>query len=87
MDKNGPPPTYNQPPPAYNQAPSYNNATTITVTPASTHSVNTVIVSSGVGPAATRMCCPSCHADILTTVRHEPNTKTHMIALCLFCCM
>ncbi|XP_055917054.1 lipopolysaccharide-induced tumor necrosis factor-alpha factor homolog isoform X2 [Eupeodes corollae] len=38
-----------------------------------------------VGQTQSRVNCPSCHADVLTNVRYEPNTQTHLIALCLFC--
>ncbi|XP_005188383.1 lipopolysaccharide-induced tumor necrosis factor-alpha factor homolog [Musca domestica] len=37
----------------------------------------------GLGNQPTRMQCPSCHADIMTTVKHSANSRTHCWALCL----
>lgn len=39
-----------------------------------------------IGNQPSRMQCPSCHADILTTVKHTPNSRTHCwaLVLCLF---
>ncbi|XP_053962590.1 lipopolysaccharide-induced tumor necrosis factor-alpha factor-like isoform X3 [Anastrepha ludens] len=36
----------------------------------------------------TRIVCPSCHAQVLTTVKHQVTTRTHVWALilCLICC-
>uniref|UniRef100_A0A1B0FLU0 LITAF domain-containing protein n=1 Tax=Glossina morsitans morsitans TaxID=37546 RepID=A0A1B0FLU0_GLOMM len=44
------------------------------------------MVVLGNGP--THMICPSCRADIVTTVQHTPNFRTHCWAalLCLFVC-
>ncbi|XP_013108759.1 lipopolysaccharide-induced tumor necrosis factor-alpha factor homolog [Stomoxys calcitrans] len=41
-----------------------------------------------IGNQPTRMQCPSCHADIVTTVKHSANSRTHCWAfvLCLFIC-
>jgi lipopolysaccharide-induced tumor necrosis factor-alpha factor len=40
------------------------------------------------GPTPQTLICPSCHAQISTSVQTEPNTKTHLFALilCLFQC-
>lgn len=39
-----------------------------------------------VGPEPCRISCPSCRANITTSLRHESTTKTHVVALllCLF---
>ncbi|KAJ8726880.1 hypothetical protein PYW08_015277 [Mythimna loreyi] len=37
------------------------------------------------GPEPCSMTCPSCGASIVTTLRAEPTTKTHLMALCLCC--
>lgn len=41
-----------------------------------------------VGPDPVRIQCPSCGAQILTKMKYEPTTKTHVVALilCLFIC-
>ncbi|XP_057663068.1 lipopolysaccharide-induced tumor necrosis factor-alpha factor homolog [Diorhabda carinulata] len=41
-----------------------------------------------VGPSPTSTTCPSCHAQIVTSVETETTTKTHLFALllCLFGC-
>ncbi|CAD7076767.1 unnamed protein product [Hermetia illucens] len=41
-----------------------------------------------VGPDPVRCICPSCGAHILTKMKYEPNTRTHVVALilCLFIC-
>jgi len=48
----------------------------------------TVVITHGIpplGPQPTQITCPSCHATVLTNVRYEPNTKTHILALILCC--
>ncbi|XP_037822460.1 lipopolysaccharide-induced tumor necrosis factor-alpha factor homolog [Lucilia sericata] len=44
------------------------------------------LVAIGNGP--THIQCPSCHAEILTTVKHTANSRTHCwaLVLCLFIC-
>ncbi|XP_055696615.1 lipopolysaccharide-induced tumor necrosis factor-alpha factor homolog [Lutzomyia longipalpis] len=49
----------------------------------------TIIVSSpAVGPNSTSVICPSCRHSIMTNVRTESTTRTHVIAilLCVFLC-
>uniref|UniRef100_A0A453YNQ1 LITAF domain-containing protein n=1 Tax=Anopheles funestus TaxID=62324 RepID=A0A453YNQ1_ANOFN len=48
----------------------------------------TYVVSGATGPEPTRVFCPSCKADIVTTTEPQSNTKTHIYALllCLFLC-
>lgn len=47
----------------------------------------TVIVQTArMGPHPSMMTCPSCRASIQTTVKHEPSTKTHLIAVLLCAC-
>ncbi|XP_059611210.1 lipopolysaccharide-induced tumor necrosis factor-alpha factor homolog [Phlebotomus argentipes] len=49
----------------------------------------TVIVTSpAVGPSSTGIVCPSCRLSVMTNVRTESTTRTHVIAilLCVFLC-
>ncbi|XP_034110351.1 cell death-inducing p53-target protein 1-like [Drosophila nasuta] len=41
-----------------------------------------------IGSGPTRIRCPSCHADVVTTVKSTPSGRTHCWALilCLFVC-
>ncbi|XP_067632213.1 lipopolysaccharide-induced tumor necrosis factor-alpha factor homolog [Eurosta solidaginis] len=54
--------------------------------------VPTVIITTSaptqLGEEPTRTKCPSCHADILTTVDYTANSCTHIwaLVLCLFIC-
>ncbi|KAJ8970701.1 hypothetical protein NQ317_000599 [Molorchus minor] len=60
--------------------------------PAADHTTHTVIVTHAapliLGPNPSATVCPSCHAQITTTVETEATTKTHLFALllCLFGC-
>ncbi|XP_060535089.1 lipopolysaccharide-induced tumor necrosis factor-alpha factor-like [Cylas formicarius] len=74
------PPQHGYPPPPH---PGYAPPPTEQHTVIITHTTTT-----GLGPRPHGMRCPSCHADIVTTVETEPNTKTHLIALllCMFVC-
>lgn len=47
---------------------------------------NGITESGAVGPNPQPMTCPSCNATIVTQMRFESTTKTHIIAglLCLF---
>ncbi|XP_037926371.1 lipopolysaccharide-induced tumor necrosis factor-alpha factor homolog isoform X3 [Hermetia illucens] len=40
-----------------------------------------------VGPEPVRCVCPSCGAQIISKMKYEPTTKTHLIALLLCCCI
>ncbi|XP_030573042.1 lipopolysaccharide-induced tumor necrosis factor-alpha factor homolog [Drosophila novamexicana] len=49
------------------------------------------VAQNHLGRVPTVATCPSCQARLLTTVKHEPSTKTHLLALliCLvggICC-
>ncbi|XP_026313840.1 lipopolysaccharide-induced tumor necrosis factor-alpha factor homolog [Hyposmocoma kahamanoa] len=50
--------------------------------------VSPVVVSRPVGPKPSRTTCPSCRAEVVTSVKYAPTTKTHLIAilLCIFGC-
>ncbi|KAL1516817.1 hypothetical protein ABEB36_000670 [Hypothenemus hampei] len=71
-----PPAGFNPPPPQHSghPAPSHTVIVTTTATPIS------------LGPDPARMTCPYCHANIVTSVESEANSKTHLFAilLCLF---
>ncbi|XP_072385347.1 uncharacterized protein [Diabrotica undecimpunctata] len=75
----GPQPGFQMPPPGM---PQHDPQQTVIVT----HTVAQVPV----GPSPTSTTCPSCHAQIVTSVETETTTKTHLFALllCLFgCCL
>ncbi|XP_055854589.1 lipopolysaccharide-induced tumor necrosis factor-alpha factor homolog isoform X2 [Episyrphus balteatus] len=80
-------PGYSQPIPAqyYNgQQGGYNP--NLTQQPACVVITQQPIVAGPYVPIAqspSRLNCPNCHADVLTNVKYEPNTQTHLIALCL----
>ncbi|XP_017776199.1 PREDICTED: lipopolysaccharide-induced tumor necrosis factor-alpha factor homolog [Nicrophorus vespilloides] len=48
-----------------------------------------VHVMSNFGPDPQRCVCPSCHAEVLTSMKTQATTKTHLMALllCLFMCI
>lgn len=49
-----------------------------------------VVVEAGAvhyGPEGQNVTCPHCHAQVVTTVKAEATTKTHLIALLLCCCV
>ncbi|KAL1516818.1 hypothetical protein ABEB36_000670 [Hypothenemus hampei] len=50
--------------------------------------VTTTATPISLGPDPARMTCPYCHANIVTSVESEANSKTHLFAilLCLFIC-
>ncbi|KAH8375512.1 hypothetical protein KR093_001996, partial [Drosophila rubida] len=41
-----------------------------------------------VGPESTRVVCPNCHLEVMTTTEAKASTRTHVIAIlmCTFCC-
>ncbi|XP_063911096.1 lipopolysaccharide-induced tumor necrosis factor-alpha factor homolog [Zophobas morio] len=86
----GPPPTGMAPPPP-GMKPEYSSSMPYNPPPADAQATH-VFITSGphvvLGPNPQHMICPSCHAQITTSVKTEPNTKTHLFALllCLFQC-
>ncbi|XP_004533777.1 lipopolysaccharide-induced tumor necrosis factor-alpha factor homolog isoform X2 [Ceratitis capitata] len=89
MSNPGQPPPYSQP--GYTPAQYYQPPPPQMVPPPQSHTViiqttrpSSVPVSSG----PTRITCPSCHAQVLTTVKHQATTRTHFWALilCLVFC-
>ncbi|KAJ8925139.1 hypothetical protein NQ315_001321 [Exocentrus adspersus] len=92
MEKQNPPP-YSPPQPGFQvppMGPPPQSHGYVPPPPASEH--HTVIVTHvaplALGPQPTSATCPSCHAQIVTTVETEATTKTHLFALllCLFGC-
>ena len=76
------PASYYQPPPpggVYPSVPPPPQQSTVIIT-------TTTAMPISSGPC--RITCPSCHAEVLTTVKHQPNCRTHSwaICLCLFVC-
>lgn len=77
MSKNGAPPPYGfvppqSAPPSYAQAVGGVPPSSPYVPPqqaAATHIVTTVVP---IGPHPTHMICPSCHAEVDTSIRREP---------------
>ncbi|KAL0112964.1 hypothetical protein PUN28_012306 [Cardiocondyla obscurior] len=43
-----------------------------------------VITATAFGKESQHLICPHCHANITTRVESAANTKTHLMALCLF---
>lgn len=73
------PPLYPQmPPQAYPPPPPQQSTVIIQTT------TRPNLVAIGSGPSHVQ--CPSCHAEILTSVKHTPNSRTHCwaLVLCLF---
>nr|XP_023023473.1 lipopolysaccharide-induced tumor necrosis factor-alpha factor homolog [Leptinotarsa decemlineata] len=94
MEK-GNPPAYSPPQPGFNAPPGNSMYPPLPQQPPQQQmpQSNTVIVHQAVlpmmlGPKPTTMVCPSCHAQITSTVQTEATTKTHLFALllCLFAC-
>ncbi|XP_074027498.1 uncharacterized protein isoform X2 [Leptinotarsa decemlineata] len=92
MEK-GNPPAYSPPQPGFNAPPGNSMYPPLLQQPPQQQmpQSNTVIVHQAVlpmmlGPKPTTMVCPSCHAQITSTVQTEATTKTHLFALllCLF---
>lgn len=71
----------NPPTPGWTPAQTYEPGTA----PSQQHVIIGVTSAPPVGPEPTRVTCPSCRAEVLTSLKHEPTTKTHLMALCLFC--
>ncbi|ENN78573.1 lipopolysaccharide-induced tumor necrosis factor-alpha factor [Dendroctonus ponderosae] len=96
MSKDVPPPYMSGPPPGFNPgAPAGHYAPgQYPPPPTTSDQINehqTVIVTHTalvLGPEPTRTVCPHCHANIVSTMEVEANTKTHLFALilCLFGC-
>ncbi|KAK0088571.1 hypothetical protein PV325_011491 [Microctonus aethiopoides] len=99
MNKNGPPPSYDEPPPS--APPSYFQSVggvppASPFTPAPTYATGPTIVTTIVplGPGPTHTICPHCHAEIETATKTEPGMIAYIsgvvIALlgCFFgCCL
>ncbi|XP_018792718.1 PREDICTED: lipopolysaccharide-induced tumor necrosis factor-alpha factor homolog isoform X2 [Bactrocera latifrons] len=90
-NNNGQPPPYSAPPPGFTPASYYQPPPQQMPPPQQTSTV--IITTSGpsiipLGEDPTRIQCPSCHADVLTTVNYQPNSCTHIwaLVLCLFIC-
>ena len=84
---------YNNPPP-YSEQPGFTPATTYQpgYQPPPPPTQSTVIIQTttqSIGSGPSRVTCPSCRAEIVTSVKHEPNSRTHCWALilCLFMCV
>ncbi|XP_053971187.1 lipopolysaccharide-induced tumor necrosis factor-alpha factor homolog [Hylaeus volcanicus] len=77
MDKMPPQPGFMPPPPPYTDGQP----------PPPPQSV-IIIGGTQFGNEPQRLTCPYCHANVLTTIETESNTKTHLIAiiLCLIGC-
>ncbi|XP_055854601.1 lipopolysaccharide-induced tumor necrosis factor-alpha factor homolog isoform X4 [Episyrphus balteatus] len=78
------PPEYTaeaDPPPAWTPTQNYYQQEMV----APSQPVVTVASNPPVGPKPIRLTCPSCRADVLSDMKHEPTTKTHLMALLLFC--
>lgn len=98
MDKSQPPPYYNGPPqPGFTPAQTYQPGQPYPPPPQQNYppppQQSTVIIQTTtrpnlvpIGNEPTRVTCPSCHADILTSVKHTANSRTHCwaLVLCLF---
>ncbi|XP_054739665.1 lipopolysaccharide-induced tumor necrosis factor-alpha factor homolog isoform X1 [Anastrepha obliqua] len=93
-DNKGNPPPYSAPPPGFQPAAYYQPPPPQPMPPPPQPQTSTVIITTSrptVMPLSedpTRTTCPSCHADILTTVKYQPNSCTHIwaLVLCLFIC-
>lgn len=44
-------------------------------------------MNAAVGPGTQKIICPSCHDQVWTKVETKATSKTHLWALCLFCCL
>ncbi|TMW45970.1 hypothetical protein DOY81_008949 [Sarcophaga bullata] len=93
MDKSQPPPYYNGPPQPGLHRHKYSAGTTGALIAPRTTTINRKQTTTRpnlvpIGNEPTRVTCPSCHAEILTTVKHTANSRTHCwaLVLCLFIC-
>nr|XP_014100930.2 uncharacterized protein LOC106625627 [Bactrocera oleae] len=90
FNNNGRPPPYSLLPPGFTPATCYEPLPQeMPPPPQQTSTVFITINNRPIVPLdedPTRMQCPSCHADVLTTVKYQSNTCTHIwaLVLCLF---
>ncbi|XP_017474750.1 PREDICTED: extensin-1, partial [Rhagoletis zephyria] len=91
-DNKSQPPPYSAPPPGFQPAAYYQPPPAHQMPPPPQPQTSTVIITTTrptlvpLSEDPTRIQCPSCHADILTTVKYQPNGCTHIwaLVLCLF---
>ncbi|XP_065367817.1 lipopolysaccharide-induced tumor necrosis factor-alpha factor homolog [Calliphora vicina] len=96
MDKSQPPPYTAAPQPGFTPAQTYQPGQPMyPPMPQPPPQQSTVIIQTttrpnlvAIGSGPTHIQCPSCHAEILTSVKHTANSKTHCwaLVLCLFIC-
>ncbi|XP_028894635.1 uncharacterized protein LOC114803682 [Zeugodacus cucurbitae] len=86
MSNNGQPPPYSQP--GYTPAQYYQPPPPQMSQPPHTVIIQTTHTSAvPVSNSPTRITCPSCHAQVLTTVKHQATGRTHCWALLLCLCV
>ncbi|XP_055917056.1 lipopolysaccharide-induced tumor necrosis factor-alpha factor homolog isoform X4 [Eupeodes corollae] len=76
MEKSKEPPKYSDPPPGWTPAKNYEAEME--------QPIVYTVAQPPVGPTPCRMVCPSCRADILTDLKRESTTKTHLMAVLMF---